>query len=207
MAARSASQRDRILQAMIDEVAERGYRQTTVAHVCSAAGVSRATFYELFDDKESCFLATFEHLDDLLKALLANALDGVEGAPARVRAGLEAFLGALATQPAATRAAILEVGAAGPRAREAYRHSVFRFAEVVEEARGLVEDDEELPELTSKMVVGGIAAAVFEEVAAGHIEDLPRLLPDLIYLLLVPYLGHEGALAEHDAASDRKEHE
>ena len=53
-------QRARILAAMVDVVAERGAANVTVARVVTRSGVSRRTFYELFEDREDCFLAAFD---------------------------------------------------------------------------------------------------------------------------------------------------
>ncbi|MGH2951963.1 MAG: hypothetical protein ACRDKX_07970, partial [Solirubrobacterales bacterium] len=90
---------------------------------------------------------------------------------------------------------------AGARARERYQRSVYAFVPVVEQARDLVPGGHELPRLTSKVVVSAIAATIFQEVLAGHVGDLPRLLPELVYLALVPFVGREAALAARDATT------
>ena len=72
------SQRNRIHQAMIEVVSERGYPDTRVVDVIGAAGVSRKTFYELFDSKEDCFLAAY---DVLLGNLLSDTAAGFESKP------------------------------------------------------------------------------------------------------------------------------
>src|SRR5680860_173911 len=69
------SQRERILVAMAESCASKGYGATTIADVCEPAGVSRATFYELFKDKEDCFHAAMEvSLADAMGRLASMAL-------------------------------------------------------------------------------------------------------------------------------------
>jgi AcrR family transcriptional regulator len=72
------SQRRRLLQATTDVVSERGYVNTTVAHVLAAAGVSRATFYDLFADREACFHAAYAANAELVAAVMEAELEQVQ---------------------------------------------------------------------------------------------------------------------------------
>ncbi|MDQ1504790.1 MAG: hypothetical protein QOD57_2517 [Actinomycetota bacterium] len=115
-----ASQRGRLVDAIAQVVAEKGYPATTVADVVERAGVSRRTFYEQFEDKEACFLAAY---DAGLAAVLGRIQEAVEAHPAagwreQARVGVQAFLTLLATQPAFARALQLEILTAGPAALE-----------------------------------------------------------------------------------------
>src|SRR5690349_19143195 len=111
-----ASQRGRMLWAMADAVAQRGYVKVTVADVLRGAGVSRETFYEHFKDKEECFLAALEGAAQLLTGEVRDAV----GAVASPAEGLEAMLGAyletMAREPVAARTFLIEVYGAGQRA-------------------------------------------------------------------------------------------
>jgi AcrR family transcriptional regulator len=107
---------------MAQVVAEKGYAATTVADVVERAGVSRRTFYEQFADKEACFLAAY---DAGLAVVLNRIRDAVETGGAasagwreRARAGVEAFLALLASEPAFARALQVEILTAGPAALE-----------------------------------------------------------------------------------------
>src|SRR4051794_16599822 len=111
-------QRYRILAATVDVVAELGYPETRVVDIIKRAGVSRKTFYELFDDKEQCFLDAF---DIAAGALQKVTNDGFEAAPDdpwvdRIRLGLANFLQIIADRPTAAKVCIVEVLAAGPKA-------------------------------------------------------------------------------------------
>jgi AcrR family transcriptional regulator len=126
----SSSQRARLLAAMANVVAEKGYAATTVADVVSAAGVSRSTFYELFASKEQCFLDAY---DDGVEDLLQAVRDAVHAAPddwrAQLRAGIRAYLARLARTDHFARVYIDEVHAVGAAALEARATALRRFAD------------------------------------------------------------------------------
>jgi hypothetical protein len=62
-----------------------------------------------------------------------------------------------------------------------------------------------MPARTARILIGGAASVIFDEIVAGRVEELPRLLPELLYYVLVPYLGREAALQEARAAAARKQ--
>ena len=93
-------QRARIIAAMVEVVAERGVARSTVAHVVARSGVSRRTFYELFSDREDCFLAAFDQaVEQRRGAAWCRRSRGGEGWLERVRAGLRALLEFLDDEP------------------------------------------------------------------------------------------------------------
>src|SRR3954453_19022815 len=114
------SQRERILNSMAASCAKKGYSATTIADVCEQAGVSRATFYELFKDKEDCFHASMElALADAMGRMVAVYSPDKPGAT-MVRDAAAAFLDLLASRPAFARMALVEAPASGDRAFELY---------------------------------------------------------------------------------------
>src|SRR5262245_40878661 len=87
----ASSQRQRLLDAMLEEVGQRGYHATRVADVIRGAGVSNKTFYELFSDKEDCFIAAYDYAVGHLVSETAGAYEqssGVAPWPERVRRGV-----------------------------------------------------------------------------------------------------------------------
>src|SRR2546421_4217944 len=105
-----ASQRGRMLDAMAEAVAAKGYGAATVADVVAGAGVSRRTFYEHFSDKEECFLAAYDAGVDILLGHLveqAAAADGLDWRE-RTRRGVRAYLDVLAAEPAFARTFLIE---------------------------------------------------------------------------------------------------
>ncbi len=94
------SQRNRIHQAMIEVVSERGYPETRVVDVIGVAGVSRKTFYELFESKEDCFLAAYDVLLENILGDVADAFESMPGSPWAER--MAAALGTLLDAPCRT---------------------------------------------------------------------------------------------------------
>lgn len=154
-----ASQRGRMLDAIAEVVALRGYGAATVADVVEHAGVSRKTFYEHFRDKEDCFLVAYD--------------TGVEVLMATMRAGepIRAYLETLSAEPAFARTFLIEIGAAGPRA-------ITRRQQVHEAFAAMIGD-----ELEALAAVGALNEVVTREVAAGRTAELPALEPQLTSIL------------------------
>lgn len=187
------AERRRILDAMVDTVAERGYADTEIEDVIERAGVSRPAFARLFSSKEECFVETISDAVRSLVRTVEAAAPSEASWPERVRLGLAAFVGALVTDPARTRIAMVEAESAGPAATREVRRAYERFVPYFDEGRKVV--SYELPGPTSDAVVGGIALTVQRQVADGDIQGLWNVLPDLVYFALVPYLGHRRASA------------
>ena len=140
------SQRGRILTAMVEVTAERGYADSRIADVIAYAGVSRKTFYELFSDKEECFLAAYDLWLGRLFVTTAEAFDAEPDADwaGRVRVGLASFLQFIADHPAAAGFCIVEVLAAGPKALARRDAGVRQFTAFIDAGRA--ETSVQLPE-------------------------------------------------------------
>ncbi len=192
------SQKSRILEAMIEVVAERGYPDTRVVDVIEVAGVSRKTFYELFSSKEDCFLAAY---DILLGNLLGDTARGFESNPGapwaeRVGAALGELLKHLSEHPDEARFAIVEVLAAGPKALARRDAALRQFTGILDAGR--TETSVELPGITSLSLAGGINELLYSEILHGATARLPERLPDLVFWIALPFLGPEQAAVERD---------
>ena len=100
-----------------------------------------------------------------------------------------------AVDPKLARTAIVEVAAAGADARQRHWNAVARFTEYLEDGRELA-DGRELPENISLMSAGAVSGLIFDELLAGRAAQLPALLPDLLFAMLVPYIGPRAAADE-----------
>lgn len=200
------SQRNRIHQAMVEVVSERGYPETRVVDVIGVAGVSRKTFYELFDSKEHCFLAAYDVLLGNLLAEATEAFESQSGAPwaERVSAALGALLNHLAKHPDEARFAIVEVLAAGPKAVARRDATLRQFTGFLESGRS--EASTELPGITSIAVAGGVNELLYSEILHGAASRLPSRLPDLMFWIALPYLGPEGATAQRERVRFSMQH-
>lgn len=179
-------QRERLFGAMAEVVAERGYQGATVRALLGRAGISRKTYYELFADKEECFLAAYDEAVEHVLGLIVEAYAEGSSPEDRVRRALEAFLGFCAEEPAVARMCIVEVLAAGPRARERRAATMARLAELVEGALRELRGDDRLGTLAARALIGGVHELIYAPVDAGEVEDLPALAERIVSSQLAP---------------------
>jgi AcrR family transcriptional regulator len=189
------SERERLLEAMLRVAAAKGYEATTVKDVIEVAGVSEQAFEEMFTDKEACFLEAYEAVFDVLLAHMTSAFEAAAGQPwpERISAALGALVGLLSIEAGIARLSMVEVTAAGDDARARYRSALARFTPFLEEGREYANQGEELPADTARFAIGGAASMIFDEIRAGRGPELTRILPDLVFAVLMPYLGPEAA--------------
>jgi AcrR family transcriptional regulator len=176
-----ASQRGRLLEAMAQCVAERGYAATTVAHVIARAGVSRKTFYEHFADKRACFLAAWEVGTDILIEQILAAGDEAHGWRARLRAGVDAFLEILAAEPDFARSFMIEVLSVGEEALARRAEITERFAAVLADvhAQALAEGAQlgPVPPWALRASAGAAWELTVEHLRTRDVEGLSELAP------------------------------
>src|SRR5680860_50916 len=189
------SERERVLEAMVKMAAAKGYEATTVVDVIEYAGVTRDTFDAMFESKEACFLEAYEAVFDVLVAHVTTAFEAAadEPWPEQIAAGLGALVELLSIEADIARLAMVEVTAAGDDARGRYRAMLTRFTPFLEKGRTYSGQGEELPADTARFAVGGATSMIFDEVRAGRGPELKRILPDLVFAVLMPYLGPEAA--------------
>ena len=191
----SETRRQLILEAMVRVVGRKGYKATSVADVIEEANVSRTTFYKHFEDKHECFLAAYDLVvERVLDAVVANC-DAEQPWLERMRVGLTTVVELFALDPELARTAIVEVAAAGADARQRHWNAVARFTEFLADGEQLA-GDRELPDNIALMAAGAVSGLIFDELLTGRAERLPELLPDLLFAMLVPYIGPSAATAE-----------
>lgn len=186
-------QRARILAALADEVAAQGYRAVTVADIVRRAGIARNTFYDNYSSKEECFLAAQDFAVEEALRRVVEAASEVDSWPGRVQAGLDAFLGYVASEPALARTCMVEALSAGPAALERYEDSLQSFVPLLRIGRKVAPHGEDLPETLEETIVGGIFWIVYQRLIVGEAERIERLLPELVEFALTPYIGAEAA--------------
>jgi AcrR family transcriptional regulator len=155
------NQRARLYGAMIESVSQRGYRATTVAHVIGLAGVSRRAFYELFSNKEQCFLTTYDIVVARSRKRALDAWGRERGWANRLHAGCKALLDDIAEQPKGPRLVLVDALGVGPKSRERMQLASFTFERLVAGAFGMAPDGVGFPRLISRAVVGGVRHVVF----------------------------------------------
>ena len=191
------NQRERILSAVADVTSVAGYREMSVEDVIVTAGVSRRTFYEHFKNKEDAFLAAFDAALAQLLSAVREAFEREKDAADRLRAGLAAFLDFIAREPAFARMCIVEALAAGSEAVNRRNAAMATFARFLDENARALGTPPHPPQLTAETIVGGIYEVIYTRVVRGEIRELPRLLPELMYSVVLPYAGPDAALTEY----------
>ena len=184
------NQRLRIVAAMLRSLPEHGYHGTTIAHLTSEAGVSRASFYEHFGGKEQCFLETYDLAGQWLCERVEAAIAVEDEWPAQLRAGTAELLRALAVNPVLARLVSIDVPQAGPTARQRQRARLARFADFLRAGRT---DSQKLPADLEEMLLGGAIMLIGSYVEADRTDRLPDLTVELAQCLLMPYVGRRVA--------------
>jgi AcrR family transcriptional regulator len=174
----AAGFRDRLLLGMAEAIREQGgLRAVTVAEVVRHARTSRRTFYQHFDDRESCFLALFDVVSARLLETIADAATGEGPFAQRVERAVAAYLGALAAEPVLTRALVQETASLGPEGLARHRVMNERWAQqitrLVEEARRHDDTLRPLPLEAATIITGGFRDLVLTALDQGR--DLMEL--------------------------------
>jgi AcrR family transcriptional regulator len=202
-------QRARMLAAMVDEVAERCAGNVTVAHVVARSGVSRRTFYEIFEDREDCFLAAFDDAVGKIAAHVVPAYEGEDPWREKIRAGLTTLLEYLDYERGIGRLVIVETLAVGPRALERRRRVLAQVIAAVDDGRYQAKKSENPPPLTAEGVVGAVLSVLHTrlvEEEPGRLTACPppamggprmgELVNPLMAMIVLPYLGSAAARKE-----------
>jgi AcrR family transcriptional regulator len=188
------NQRERLEAGIIASVAERGYHHTTIVDIAAASGISKRTFYDYFADKEACFLATYEMVAEFLLGAMDEEGAAEKGWAARVRAELEALLAVFAANPDLARFMLAAPPAAGGKIAE--RYYGFLDELIGRLVAGRPGNTRRPTEAAEHGIAGGFAGLIVERVSSADGEDLTELLPDLLELVLTPYLGRERAIKQ-----------
>lgn len=176
-----ASQRDRMLRAMAEAVAERGYVHTTVADVIRGAGVSRETFYQHFEDKEEAFLGTLDACATSLRERLGAAA-GSGGAPiARLERALVAYLDAMGEEPTLARVCLVDAFAAGPVALKQRTEMLDGFVALTVALFGARTRH---ARFACEAWVGAVSSMITMRVALGEFGEIPKLRAPLTELAI-----------------------
>jgi AcrR family transcriptional regulator len=190
-------QRERLLRAAAREFAERGYAGASSESISRRAGMSKATFYEHFANKEECMLALFDMGAGLVQDAMADAARNapVGDARERLRAGTRAFLGALAEHPEFAQTLLVEIIGAGPRAAQRRDQILQAFADVLDAENAAAARRGLMGRFSSPhdsfAVVGAVTELVSRQVRLGVPEHMPDLAP-VIDRLIFGLLGGDG---------------
>jgi AcrR family transcriptional regulator len=186
------SQQRRVLEAMALSCAEKSFSATTIADVVSKASISRATFYKHFANKRDCFDAAVGGFVDELTEAASDAQASAESRPETIRRAIGAVLERLAAKPAYAKLVAIEAPILDPGIVTKHREvAVDGLREQWETGKGSKQ-----ARADARLAFGRAYLLVADYVAAGKAQQLPELLPETAYVLLLPFVGHKEALAQ-----------
>ena len=209
-----------MIAALVEVAREHGAARVTVAHVVARSGVSRRTFYEMFEDRDACFMAALELAIDRGAGRVLPAFEQAEGADGvrgpgrlddaadgsvakgasrwheRVRAGLAALLEFLDDEPGLGGLCVVDTLSACPAALRRRAEIVRAFVDAVDAGRKEAKAGLAPTRLTAEGVVGGVLGVLYSRFAEQDPKPMLRLLNPLMAMIVLPYLGPAAAAKE-----------
>jgi AcrR family transcriptional regulator/DNA-binding MarR family transcriptional regulator len=193
----SEVQRARMLGSAVQVLAEHGYGEMSVARITARARVSRRTFYDVFEDREDCFLAVFDDAIARVSERVLGAYEATSGKwQERVRTSLATLLGFLDEQPQVRSLLVMDALQSGPRVLERRAEVLERLAGALHQGGSRAASMRGLPPLTGEGVVGAVLGVVHTRLLAKDPEPTLELLGPLVGMIVMPYLGSAAARKE-----------
>ena len=176
-------------------IGKRGYNDVTVELIVKRARVSFRTFYKHFSGKEQCFL---ELLDDSVQSTergVSAALEAEPEAawPRQIVIALSTVVEMIASDPIIARACIVEAPTAGPLILNRYVQAIGAFVPLFRAGRALSPHGAELPETLEETLSGSVLWSAYQRLIVGEADRIKALLPEVIELVLRPYVGEREA--------------
>ena len=189
-------QRGRILAAMFEAACEHGAGSVTVADVVERSGVSRRTFYEVFADREDCFMAALHGAVARVSERIVPVYRAAGSWRERIRAGVIELLGLFEEEPLLGRLLVCESLTGGAQALECRKRVLAAVRSAVDEGRHDSRDGTALPPLTAEATVGGALAVIHSRLLEPGHASLVELANPLTSMIVLPYLGAAAARGE-----------
>jgi len=180
---------------MLEAVGAEGYEAASVRAVLERTGLYRQAFYDNFSDKDACYREAFDAGVERVEGLMVIAAAEEESWQGQLRAGLEALLEFLESEPDIGRALIVEVHSAGPEVLAKRAEAMKRAEDFIDLARSESQMSEMPPPIASQGIVAGIHSVLHMRLSS-RTESFRELLPEFMYLAMLSYFGAEAASAE-----------
>jgi AcrR family transcriptional regulator len=181
------NQRERILDALANLSAAKGYGATTIPEIVQEAAVSVQAFYEHFSGKEDAFLVAYELGHRKALAIVERAYESQEDWTTAVRAGIAALLEFLASEPAYAHLALIDTLTASPKAANAAYHAVNGYAAMLEPGLELNANGQPLTAIAIEATASALFELCFVYVVSERARELPGLTDVAEYIALRPF--------------------
>jgi AcrR family transcriptional regulator len=186
-------QRQRLLAGAATALAEHGYAEMNVEHILGQAGVSRISFYEHFDNKRECVLVAHEQAFNRLTGELVRACAAQSEWSAKVVVAIATTIVFAVRTPEEAQLLVLESLAADTVLAERALASNDFLTGLLRNGREQCPQAASLPELTERALIGATISVIGHRLLCDQADQLPALAPQLIHLILIPYVGNEEA--------------
>ncbi|HEV2789878.1 MAG TPA: TetR/AcrR family transcriptional regulator [Solirubrobacterales bacterium] len=177
---------------MIESCAEKTYAATTITDIVGRARISRTTFYKQFEDKRACFEAAVDYCLEQLREVAAAAQDPDDPPADMARKTTAAVVAALAARPGLAQLLTGDAISVEPKTIERYRKVTIPALESL----WTEEEDRAEPHTDPRLAFGQAQVLILNQIASGRADRLPDLLPEIVYLAVSPFGGHEEALQQ-----------
>jgi AcrR family transcriptional regulator len=198
----AAHQRARLEGAMVEAVARHGFAGTTLRELVTLAGVSKTTFYQHFESKQDCFLATFDEVARQTRERVGEAYREPDDFHDKFVAGLSTFMQMAAEQPAAASLAMVESLTLGTAGVEHWWRASQDFELMIQQSFDYSPAPRAVSALTVRAIVGGIRGVIYRRLRAGREDELPGLVEPLVeWAVLFQQPDSEIVLRAREAAA------
>lgn len=192
------TQSQRIIDAMIDSCAAKTYAATTITDIVARARISRTTFYKQFEDKRACFDAAVDYCIEQLREVASSAHSPGDAPGDAVRKGAAAVLDALAERPGLAQLVTGDAISVDPTVVGRYRRATIPALEALWAPDGSEAEVHTDP----RLAFGQGQVLILNQIATGKADRLPELLPEIVYLAVSPFGGHEEAIRQSRLARE-----
>jgi AcrR family transcriptional regulator len=188
--------RERLVTAITETIAARGYPDTTMVEIADRASASLSTFYGNFENKEEALIGALDRERELALIVFRTAYEAAPDWPSATRSGIDALFGFLAADPAGASVAVVDVFTAGPPALEAGDETIQAFRVFLAPGLELAPDQ---PPLVTEAVGNAVYALIYGQIRQNRIAQLRELTPVAAYVQLAPFIGPAAASAAANA--------
>jgi AcrR family transcriptional regulator len=189
-------ERQRIVAAMVELVAEQGYKATTIKQLLQRAGVTRADFRRSFAGKRACFLEAYDEMSKRFSVQVFTAFESEKEWRDGLRVAAYAAARWVGEHPREARYVVIEMVSAGEFAQTRREETLRGFVDLIDSGRKELDKPDSVSQAMAEGAVGGILGMLTKHLRRGVPARAEDFVPDLMFVAVRPYLGYEAAREE-----------
>lgn len=193
-------EKQRMTRAVLGELHAHGRTDFSLERAAAESGVAVGVLEAELGGRDACLATAYRETGERLIADTTALCDAERSWPARVRDGLQIVLREIAADPVLAEAVTRSYPALDPAAYQHYVELLSAFEPYLAEGRSYVARDAELPDKVELLAIGSAEAIIFSELEAGRAKELPGMAPEILFSVLVPFLGPDRAVEEMRSA-------